>query len=96
MTWFIDRRLNGKNKSAVNRQRFMKQKEDLYNRLSGIAGTASPTASSLGQAGAQTVDLVEVEKPQQAAVRVEEDGLRFGDGCHRHHHVSAGVVDDVE
>ncbi|HAL7526417.1 TPA: DUF444 domain-containing protein, partial [Escherichia coli] len=22
MTWFIDRRLNGKNKSMVNRQRF--------------------------------------------------------------------------
>ncbi|EDV5280431.1 DUF444 domain-containing protein, partial [Salmonella enterica subsp. enterica] len=23
MTWFIDRRLNGKNKSTVNRQRFL-------------------------------------------------------------------------
>ncbi|HBB9883132.1 TPA: DUF444 family protein, partial [Escherichia coli] len=23
MTWFIDRRLNGKNKSMVNRQRFL-------------------------------------------------------------------------
>ena len=25
MTWFIDRRLNGKNKSAVNRQRFLRR-----------------------------------------------------------------------
>ncbi|HAJ6814480.1 TPA: DUF444 family protein, partial [Escherichia coli] len=24
MTWFIDRRLNGKNKSMVNRQRFLR------------------------------------------------------------------------
>ncbi|WP_117103601.1 DUF444 family protein, partial [Klebsiella pneumoniae] len=25
MTWFIDRRLNGKNKSMVNRQRFLRR-----------------------------------------------------------------------
>ena len=25
MTWFIDRRLNGKNKSTVNRQRFLRR-----------------------------------------------------------------------
>lgn len=33
MTWFIDRRLNGKNKSMVNRQRFLRRYGDAANLL---------------------------------------------------------------
>ena len=44
MTWFIDRRLNGKNKSMVNRQRFLRRykaqiKQSLSEAINKRSGT---------------------------------------------------------
>lgn len=50
MTWFIDRRLNGKNKSAVNRQRFLRRyKAQIKQSISGAINKRSVTDIDSGE-----------------------------------------------
>ena len=62
MAHFIDRRLNGKNKSAVNRQRFIrryKKQNDEYRSQSKFAISSRDQAKKIIAALTQWVDLTE-------------------------------------
>ncbi|WP_139376728.1 DUF444 family protein, partial [Salmonella enterica] len=51
MTWFIDRRLNGKNKSTVNRQRFLRRyKAQIKQSISEAINKRSVTDVEIGRA----------------------------------------------
>ena len=52
MTWFIDRRLNGKNKSTVNRQRFLRRyKAQIKQSISEAINKRSVTDVDSGESG---------------------------------------------
>ncbi len=73
MTWFIDRRLNGKNKSMVNRQRFLRRyKAQIKQSISEAINKRSVTDVDSGESVSIPTEDIDVDSGESVSIPTED------------------------